>query len=250
MMNSRRHKLLSYEFIEYLAKNQNGENASPRLPSLNALSKELGVSVSRLREQMEVARALGFVEVRPRTGIRRQPYTFLPAVNESLSYAIALDKSYFDAFADLRKHLESTYWYEAVSRLTSGDHETLRSLLSSAWQRLRGNPIQIPQAEHREFHLLIYRRLDNPFVLGILEAYWDAYEAVGLNVYADYHYLQEVWNYHERMVNAICEGDFQAGFEALMDHTDLIHHRPISNLGEDGNLPFSNNQNSISGYQE
>ncbi len=230
-MSPRSRKLLSYEFLEYLAKNGNGENALPRLPSLNALSKELGVSVSRLREQMEVARALGFVEVRPRTGIRRRPYTFLPAVIESLSYAIALDKSYFDAFADLRKHLEATYWHEAVSHLTLIDHESLRSLLAQAWEKLRGNPIQIPQAEHRKFHLLIYRRLDNPFVLGILEAYWDAYEAVGLNVYADYYYLQEVWNYHESMVDAICEGDFEAGFKALLDHTDLIYHRPVSNPG-------------------
>lgn len=228
-MNPRGRKLLSYEFLDYLAGNGNGEDVFPRLPPLTTLSKELGVSVSRLREQMEVARALGFVEVRPRTGIRRRPYTFLPAVKESLSYAITLNKKYFDAFADLRKHLESTYWHEAVNRLTPKDHESLRSLLASAWEKLRGNPIQIPQNEHREFHLLIYRRLDNPFVLGILEAYWDAYEAVGLNVYADYYYLQEVWNYHESMVEAICAGDFEAGYQALLDHTDLIYHRPVSN---------------------
>jgi hypothetical protein len=40
--------------------------------------------------------------------------------------------------------------------------------------------------------------------VGLLEAYWDAYEAVELNTYADYAYLQEVWRYHERIVEAIC----------------------------------------------
>jgi DNA-binding FadR family transcriptional regulator len=37
------------------------------------MSKELGVSVALLREQLEVAKAIGLVEVRPRTGIRRLP---------------------------------------------------------------------------------------------------------------------------------------------------------------------------------
>ena len=68
----------------------------------------------------------------------------------------------------------------------------------------------------------IYSRLENPFVTGILEAYWEAYEAVGLNVFAgDYKYLEEVWQYHQKMVEAICNGTFEAGYQALIKHTDL-----------------------------
>lgn len=224
---------LSYEFLDYLANCTGEEKGSTRLPSLNDLSKQLGLSVSRLREQLEVARAMGFVEARPRTGIRRLPYTFLPAVQHSLSYAIALNRDNFESYSDLRKHIEAAYWYRAVENLTQEDHVALKILLEKAWQKLRGDPIQIPQTEHRELHLLIYRRLDNPFVLGILEAYWDAYEAVGLNVYADYQYLYEVWKYHETMVQSICDGDYERGYNALIEHTDLIYHRPISAVNEE-----------------
>jgi DNA-binding GntR family transcriptional regulator len=108
----------------------------------------------------------------------------------------------------------------------------LRNLIDHAWEKLRGTPIHIPQKEHRELHLTIYRKLENPFVLGLLEAYWDSYEAVGLNLYTDYVYLEEVWNYHEQMVKAICNGEFDAGYRALVDHSDLIRHRVIS--GENG----------------
>ena len=52
----------------------------------------------------------------------------------------------------------------------------LTALVEQAWEKLRGTPIHIPQYEHRQLHLSIYQRLDNPFVSGILEAYWDAYE--------------------------------------------------------------------------
>ncbi len=193
------------------------------LPSLKDLSVELGVSVASLREQLEVARALGLVEVKPRLGMKRKPYSFAPAVMKSLEYAIALNKDHFLAYADLRKHIETAYWHEAVKALTADDHETLRRLLARAWEKLRGSPIEIPHPEHRELHLTIYRRLNNPFVTGLLQAYWEAYEAVGLNFFTDYHYLTEVWQYHQKMVDSICSNDIDAGYQALAEHSDLIH---------------------------
>lgn len=218
---------LSSEFLDYLAESYNDTENCERLPSLHALSKQLGVSISSLREQMEVGRALGLVEAKPRTGLRRLPYSFLPAVEESLSFAIAMDKEYFLQFADLRQKLETAYWYQAVKLLIPEDKEYLQDLLSQAWKKLRGTPIQIPQLEHRQLHLSIYKRLNNTFVSGILEAYWDAYESVGLNLYADYQYLEEVWTFHQRMVDGICSGDLEDGYAALVEHTDLIRHRVV-----------------------
>jgi DNA-binding FadR family transcriptional regulator len=212
------------EFLHYLA--QHDESEAEGLPSLAELSQQLGLSVASLREQLEVARALGLVEVRPRTGMRRKPYSFTPAIRQSLAYALELDMKHFQAYADLRNHLEAAYWYEAVSKLTAEDREELQNILARAWEKLRGTPIQIPHEEHRKLHLLIYRRLENPFVMGILEAYWEAYEAVGLNVFTGYDYLQEVWQYHGKMVEAICNGNYEAGYQALVEHTDLIYHRP------------------------
>lgn len=217
--------MISSKFLEYLAANGNGEDETPQLPSLVELSKTLGISVSCLREQMEVARALGLVDVRPRTGIRKLPYTFSPAVKQSLAYAMALDRRYFESFSDLRQHIEASYWHQAVRQLTPEDQAELQELVDRAWDKLHGVPIRIPHEEHRELHLSIYRRLNNPFVLGILEAYWDAYETVGLNVYADYHYLVDVWKYHQEMVEAISVGDYDGGYRALIDHNELIYHR-------------------------
>src|SRR5512143_3159200 len=212
------------EFMRYLAAHPEAEDG---LPSLLQLSRELGISVAGLREQLEVARALGLVEVRPRTGTRRRPFSFAPAVNRTLGYALALDHSHFSKFAELRNHIETSYWDEAVSKLSDDDKHQLRQLVVRAEEKLRGNPVQVPHEEHRKLHRLIYKRLDNPFVTGILEAYWDSYEAVGLNMYAgSIDYLHEVWRYHAQMVECICSGDFAAGREALKKHIDLLAHRP------------------------
>ena len=52
-------------FLVYLA--EEASNGTEYLPSLNDLSKHLDMSVSTLREQLQVARAMGLVEVKPRT---------------------------------------------------------------------------------------------------------------------------------------------------------------------------------------
>jgi len=100
--------------------------------------------------------------------------------------------------------------------------------VDAAHAKLNTERIQIPYPEHRAFHLAIYRRLENPFVLGLLEAYWDAYEAVELNTYADYAYLQEVWSYHERIADALLAGDPELGKELLVQHMQLIDKMGVS----------------------
>ncbi len=215
------------EFIDYLITHAKRNPNETQLPSLNNLSINMQISVARLREQLEVAKALGLVEVRPRTGIKRLPYSFNQAVWQSLAYAINLDHQYFDDFANLRKQVELSYWNEATSALTTQDHKKLQHLVKQAYEKLRGTPIRIPHDEHRQLHLSIYRRLENPFVLGILEAYWEAYEAVGLSLYTDLPYLEEVWGYHKKMVDALENGDIQAGYNALAEHTDLLRHRRL-----------------------
>lgn len=215
------------DFMRYLA--QYEESNGEKLPTLSTLSQEFGVSIASLREQLEVARALGLIEVRPRTGMKRLPYTFAPAVTQSLRYALALNNEHFQKYSELRNHIESAYWHQAVQLLTDDDKQELKNILVRAREKLHGISIQIPHDEHRKLHMVIYQRLENPFVTGLLEAYWDAYEAVGLNVFTGgLSYLEEVWEYHTQMVEAVCNGDYEAGYQALIQHTDLLYHRSES----------------------
>lgn len=215
---------LNSELLNHLANGTYQEG--DRLPAISELATLLGISSGKLREQLEVARTLGLVEVRPKTGIRVLPYDFEATLHTGLFYALARDPGNFEPFGMLRNHVEAAYWQEAVALLTAEDLADLQAMVDSAWQKLRGEPVQIPHAEHRQLHLTIYRRLENPFVLGVLEAYWAAYEAVGLDLYNDYRYLEEVWRYHEEMVHAVMQGDYDAGYKALIEHAGLLHRRP------------------------
>lgn len=214
---------LDSDLLQYIL--ARGFRPGDRLPSTEELSAELGVSVGKLREQLEVARSLGWVEVRPKLGIRLTAYDFGAAVRFSLFYALAGGSASFEAFSAVRTHLEAAFWAEAVARLTPADHDQLRALIDKARAKLNGRPVQIPHAEHRQLHLTIFCRLENPFVTGLLEAYWDAYEAVGLSMYSDYTYLQEVWDYHARIVEALSAGEVELGHRLLVQHTNLLRHR-------------------------
>jgi DNA-binding FadR family transcriptional regulator len=214
------------DFLRYLV--IHGCEPGTRLPSLSKISAEIGISVGKLREQLEVARVLGLIEASPRRGISCREYSFQPAVNLGLMMALAMKPGQFTAFGVLRAHLESSFWNEAVVLLQDEDKAYLQDLVRQAKAKLNQDRIQIPHQEHRDLHLTIYRRLDNPFVTGLLAAYWDAYEAVELNTYADYPYLQAVWDYHERIVEALCRGDNEEGKALLIQHMNLLDKRGVS----------------------
>jgi DNA-binding FadR family transcriptional regulator len=213
-------------FLRYLVAMDKSQ--AEQLPALAELSGQLGISIASLREQLEVGRALGLVEVRPRTGVRRLPYSFRQTLRQSLAYALAVEPESFQHFSDLRNHIETAYWEQAARKLLPEDLIMLQNLIDRAETKLHGHPIQIPHNEHRELHLTIYRQLGNPFVTGVLEAYWEMYEEIGLNVYTDYDYLERVWQYHQSIVDAICEGDFHKGYHLLVDHMHLLSERPAS----------------------
>ena len=180
-----------------------------------------------MREQLEVARVLGLIEASPRRGIHYTGYDFLPGVRQSLMFGLNLNRQLFDGYSALRSHLEIAFWDEAVVRLTAEDHQRLGDLVASAWAKLQQERIQIPHADHRAFHMTIFSRLGNVFVTGLLEAYWDAYEAIELNTYADYRYLTAVWHFHEQIADAIRAGDFATAKQLHIDHMALLGSRGV-----------------------
>lgn len=217
-----------FNLLEFLANKgkDNGNQDGIRIPSLKELSKSSGVSIASLREQLEIAKTLGLVRVRPKVGIQKLPYSFGPAVSQSLNYALMVDRKHFEDFADLRRHVEADYWHIAVELLTIEDKNELKEILANAQAKLELSIPEIPHEEHRELHLVIFRRINNPFVTGILEAYWDAYESIGLGIIKEFDYLKNVWKYHEKIVNAICSNQFDLGYKEFLEHMDMIQLHP------------------------
>jgi DNA-binding FadR family transcriptional regulator len=213
-------KKLDSNFLNYLVDKQ--IHPGKKLPSLNEISDELGISVGKLREQLEVARNLGLVSVRPRVGIHRQQFTVAPALLQNVLFGLATGEASFEQYGRLRRAVETSFWHDAVVLLKQEDKEKLKAIVANAWAKLRGEPVHVPNIEHRQLHLAIFQRLDNPFVQGIISTYWEAYEVSELTRFVTYQYWIEVWVYHEKIVDAICKNEFDLGRALLIEHFLLL----------------------------
>lgn len=211
------------EFLSYLASLPS--DTDQRIPSLVQLSRQLGISVATLREQLEEARSLGLVDVKPKAGIRKMRYQFSAAIKPGLVYAVKEGSLSYRQFADLRRHLECAYFIEAAQRLTSRDTDQLSSIIDKAREVIRRNPGKVPAQEHREFHLHIYKNLENQYLTGVLEAFWEVYHLSGLETYPDVTYIDRVWQYHGRIVEQISNKNFPLGLALLIEHMDLVNQR-------------------------
>lgn len=193
-----------------------------QIPSLPILSKKLKISVASLREQLEVARIMGFVEVKPRTGIRILPFDFTPTMLISALYAIKVNDNYFDYYRDFRNHLEAAYFLETVGKLTKNEIGRLEVIVRNAEDKINSNPPRLPHPEHREFHALIFTKVDNPFIKSVFNVYWEIYEYLGYAIINDVDYLNRVWHYHHMVLDEIKNNNFNHAFALFLEHKELI----------------------------
>jgi DNA-binding FadR family transcriptional regulator len=220
--------ILPYTILQYVVDQELGppRGGEPvRLGSMDQLADELGISRGKLREELIAAQAYGVVRMRPGDGTYVQPFDFYSAVRTPVLYATAYDWRHFDQLYRLRASLESAFWDEGVRALEERDELQLLSVVETAEQKLGHIPAEIPHKEHRDFHTLVFRRLDNVFVRGLLNAYWDAYEAVGLHRYFDYGYYAKMWSSHRAIAEAIQAGEHEKGRRVLQEHFTLLQHR-------------------------
>ena len=192
------------------------------IPSISELSTQLGISTASVREQLEVPKELGFVEVRTRTGIQTHDFCLRRPLTLSMTYGLRVDPDLFQEYASLRRQLEIAYWYEACALLEKSHIQELQILEERANWKINQNPVMLPTIEHRKFHLTIYRPLNNRVLNSVLETYWDLYEASGINFFRNHEYLETVWSYHRQILEAIASKAYEKGYEALVTHFDLM----------------------------
>lgn len=219
--------ILPYTILQYIIdKELTSSGGEPvKLSPMDDLAHELGVSRGKLREELVAVEAYGVVEMRPGDGTYVCPFDFYTAIRTLVLYGTACDWKHFDHFYKLRVQIEIGFWEEAVGRLTEEDKQALQHILEHAERKLKASWAEIPHREHRDLHLFVFRRLENEFVQGLLKAYWDTYEAVGMHRYFDYAYYEKIWAGHRKMVEAIVAGKLEEGKQAMTEHFVLLEDR-------------------------
>ncbi len=225
---------LDSPFLTYLV--QNGVLSGDRLPTLAEISHEMGVSIGKLREEVGLARAWGLVSLRPRVGMQREPFDFAAIMLPAVLFGLSTGDITFQQLSQLRRGLETSLWQDAVQSLLPEDLRQLRALVAAAQAKLQAAQVEIPFAEHRDLHLTIFSRLQNPLVTGLLSVYWEAYQASEITRYNSYYYWVEVWSYHDAIVSALENQAFDQGRALLIEHFNLLPQSPLL-MVRDGHHP-------------
>jgi DNA-binding FadR family transcriptional regulator len=201
------------------------EDGPEKLPSMQALADEMGVSRGKVREDLIAAQAYGIVEMRPGAGTYVRPFDFYEAIRPAVLYSIACDRENFEHFRKLRAYLEVTFWNEATRMLDPDDLDRLDAIVARAEAKLSGTPIQIPHREHRQLHMRIFSKLENPFVQGLLRAYWDTYEEIEMHLFYQLSHYEEMWASHRAMVDALQDDRPEEGKSILREHFSILEQR-------------------------
>jgi len=198
--------------LTYLAEASKNEQD---IPSIAELSQILGVSIASVREQLEVARQLGFVDVKPRKGIQRRPFSLVPLISLGMNYGIYSEAHLLSDYIELRKHLELSYWNDAFDVLKDDQMDYMQFLIDIALRKLQRKPAIIPTEEQSEFHLTLFRPLGNKVLISILEAAWALEENNGGKILADLDDMLSSWRTRQIIVDALREKDKTKGKNAL-----------------------------------
>ena len=206
-------------FLQYLVEKQT--QPSEPLPTLAVISNELDVSVGKLREEVAYAKAMGIISTKPRTGMRRENFDFHTIIREGVNFGLATGAATFAQLSQLRRGVETSLWLSAVEQLDASDIAELHACIIRARDHLAAG--KIPHKDHRAFHLGIFKKIDNPFAIGILKAYWEVYISSEFNLHKPFSYWEQVWDYHEQITTKLDQQAYEQAHQLLLEHFNLLN---------------------------
>lgn len=215
-----RHTLIQGRLKDYIA--QNKLKPGDRLPTEEALSEQLGVSRTAVREALRGLEALGIVESQHGVGRVVQPFSFAPIL-QNLSYGFVFHDYNILQVMEIRKALDAYFVQQAMANLTDKDMETLSEIVERMKERTDAG--QDMEREDHRFHELLYRRCDNPLALQLFEITWQVRNAALDQSRALYEMPPDTVQEHRAALKAIQQGDLALARQLLIDHHWNIEQR-------------------------
>ncbi|MBK8021028.1 MAG: FadR family transcriptional regulator [Chloroflexi bacterium] len=193
-----------------------------RLPSENALSKQLGVSRNSVREAVQSLSSLGIIEVRRGSGLFVKGFSLQPLI-ENLSYGVLFDLSELEDLLQVREVLENGMVDLALAHLTP---ECLHALDDLVEQMRYNAANDIPLVEpDRKFHQELFRSVGNTILLQLQDIFWSTLrKALGYTQIADSNPARTA-EAHADIVTAARRGDAEQVRRALSRHYEDIKQR-------------------------
>lgn len=185
------------------------------LPPEGVLAEQLGMSRLSMREAMKSLEALGIVEARQGNGVYVRPFSFAPIL-DNLPYSLVEDGKSLHDLLQVREGMEEGLIGMVMRLMQADDFDDLDTIVDEMAARLERD--QEFEDLDRAFHQRLFRPLDNPIVLRMIEVFWDAYHRLEGNIVPKEPDLAKVARLHRNVVSAMRTGDDSQAIEALRLH--------------------------------
>ncbi len=172
-----------------------GESIRP-----DALGEELGVSAVPVREALRILEGEGHVHYRPHRG-----------------YVVAtLDVDDLIEIYRIRELLETEAVLRAVPRLRADTVVRLREIIHEM-DEVQDDVISLT-AVNRRFHFTVFEAAEMPQLVRVLRILWDSSDRYRLRYLMSPENRQLVHDQHQRMMQAIADGDAETFLDESQRH--------------------------------
>ncbi len=189
------------------------------MPSETELMRTLGISRGSLREAMKALQTLGVIETRHGHGTYVGRFS-LDHLVDGLTFRIRSERDQslhaVRELLELREILESSLVARVARRLSDDDFLTLNDLVSQ--MEARGARGEMFSYEDRAFHRALYRPLNNTLVVQLLEAFWDIFYVVRVELPGTAPHPELTARHHRQILEALMAGDAVAASTAMTEH--------------------------------
>ncbi|MGI6699431.1 MAG: FadR/GntR family transcriptional regulator [Christensenellales bacterium] len=201
---------------------QNDLKPGDLLPTEQTLCDMLGVSRNVLREAIKAMELMGMVSAQAGRGTVLLSFN-LDFVFQNVIFADAQEnENVISNMLDIRKKLELGYMYEAFRTLQEEDIIKLRQIMTAIEQKYETEGFF--HQEDRDFHMLLFSRIENTALLSLLSAIWSVDE--NFRVEEKHQHIASTIPKHENIVRALEAGNEEAFVAAMLLHFSTGKYAP------------------------
>ncbi|MET7907619.1 FadR/GntR family transcriptional regulator [Streptomyces avermitilis] len=199
------------------------------LPTEPELMELLGASRNSVREALKALQAMGIVEIRHGFGTYVGPMSMAPMIEGLAFRTVAGHYRGEDSLLqllELREAVETGLISRLAGRLAPHDLVELDGLVDRM-EKEAAEGVGLAETD-RAFHATLYRGLGNVLLSEVLEAFWDAFHRVRIDLVDVRQDPRVTCRQHREILDAVRSGDSIRAEEAIREHFGNIRTRLAS----------------------
>ena len=184
------------------------------LPTELEMSQTLGVSRNVLREAIKSMELMGMVQACPGRGTEVREFSLDFVFQNVLFFNVGGEDKPIREMFGIRRMLELSCMRQAFDVLTEEDIQKLRDCVNRMYDS-KDDDLAFTCAD-RDFHMTLFRPLNNGVLNSLMEAIWAVDE--GFELEKKSPHLASSIPEHETIVNALAAYDYHAFSKAMETH--------------------------------